>query len=108
MIEQKIVKIQLVLGMGVATWVSVDAMSGGVGLIAALVPYAASTAIRQVAHAKVDSAFAIEDGVVRRVGSVFANISVGATECAVMVLASVKMDGRVMSVEFVLACLLLV
>jgi hypothetical protein len=108
MIAQKTVKIQLVLGMGVATWVSADATSAGVGLTAASVPSVAITAIRRAAHAKADSAFAIEVGVVRRAGSVFANISVGAMEFAVMALASVQLDGRVRSVEFVLACLLLV
>jgi hypothetical protein len=55
-----------------------------------------------------ESAFAIEVGVGRHVGTVCASTSVGAMEFAVTALASVELDGRVMSAKLELVCLLLV
>jgi hypothetical protein len=74
-------------------------MLDGVVQIAALVPYVVIIAIRQEVLARMDSVFAIVVGAVRHVESACASISVGAMECAIMVLASAPQDGRVTSVK---------
>jgi hypothetical protein len=67
--------------------------------VAALVQYAVIIAIRQEVLVRTDSVFAIEVGAVRRVVNVCVSTSAGAMEFAIMVLAFVKHNGRVMSVK---------